>query len=190
MTDLLSNFTSLSKKQLAELDGTCGWSLSALELAEVQRQFRGMGRQPSRGELETIAQTWSEHCKHKTFSGPVAFRAGGRVKKYKNLFKETIVRATRKLNKKWCLSVFTDNAGIVQFGKSGKWDWLSRPKPITIPVRSSLTAAPRPGLAGLSAISWAWAWALSLCLIPTVFVSATPTVKRSCPEIRIRPSAS
>ncbi|OIO00408.1 MAG: phosphoribosylformylglycinamidine synthase subunit PurL [Elusimicrobia bacterium CG_4_10_14_0_2_um_filter_56_8] len=121
MTDLLSNFTSLSKKQLAELDGTCGWSLSALELAEVQRQFRGMGRQPSRGELETIAQTWSEHCKHKTFSGPVAFRAGGRVKKYKNLFKETIVRATRKLNKKWCLSVFTDNAGIVQFGKSGKW---------------------------------------------------------------------
>jgi len=121
MPDTLTNFLSLNEKQLAALDKTYGWSLSVLELKEAQRQFKEMGRQPSRGELETIAQTWSEHCKHKTFSGPVVFRSGGKVKKYKNLFKETIVRATRTLNKKWCLSVFTDNAGIVAFGKSGKW---------------------------------------------------------------------
>ena len=121
MTDNLLNFISLNTKQLVELDRIYGWSLSALELAEVQRQFGKAGRQPSRGELETIAQTWSEHCKHKTFSGPVRFKSGGKVKRYKNLFKETIVKATRKLNKKWCLSVFTDNAGIVEFGKGGKW---------------------------------------------------------------------
>ncbi len=121
MQNPLSNFTSLTEKQLAELDRTCGWSLNAAELAEVQRQFKKMGRQPSRGELETIAQTWSEHCKHKTFSGPVSFKSGGKVKKYKNLFKETIVKATKTLNRKWCLSVFTDNAGIVEFGKNGKW---------------------------------------------------------------------
>ena len=121
MTDPLVNFTSLNTKQLIELDRTYGWSLNALELAEVQRQFGRRGRQPSRGELETIAQTWSEHCKHKTFSGPVAFRSGGKVRKYKNLFKETIVKATKTLNRKWCLSVFTDNAGIVEFGKNGKW---------------------------------------------------------------------
>ncbi|HNW42925.1 MAG TPA: phosphoribosylformylglycinamidine synthase subunit PurL [Elusimicrobiales bacterium] len=120
MNDILS-FNSLTGKELEALDKACGWSLNALELAEVQRQFRKMGRQPARGELETLAQTWSEHCKHKTFSGPVAFRSGGKVKKYKNLFKETIVKATRQLNKKWCLSVFTDNAGIVEFGSKGKW---------------------------------------------------------------------
>jgi len=117
----LSNFNSLTPKELEAMDRAAGWSLSALELAEAQRQFRRMGRQPARGELETIAQTWSEHCKHKTFSGPVLYRDGKRTKKYKNLFKETIVKATRTLNKKWCLSVFTDNAGIVEFGKSGKW---------------------------------------------------------------------
>lgn len=117
----MENFNSLSAAELAELDRACGWSLNADELAEVQRQFRTMGRQPRRGELETIAQTWSEHCKHKTFSGPVAYRAGGKVKRYKNLFKETIVKATRTLNKKWCLSVFTDNAGIVEFGEGGRW---------------------------------------------------------------------
>ncbi len=121
MPNPLSNFTSLKEKELLELDRACGWSLSALELAEAQRQFKKMGRQPSRGELETIAQTWSEHCKHKTFSGPVSFSSGGKVKKYKNLFKETIVKATKTLNRKWCLSVFTDNAGIVEFGRSGKW---------------------------------------------------------------------
>ncbi|PKM97021.1 MAG: phosphoribosylformylglycinamidine synthase subunit PurL [Elusimicrobia bacterium HGW-Elusimicrobia-3] len=121
MNDLLLKFNTLSKNQLRRLDRACGWSLNADELAEAQRQFRRMGRAPARGELETIAQTWSEHCKHKTFSGPVTFRDGGKVKKYKNLFKETIVRATKTLNKKWCLSVFTDNAGIVEFGHSGKW---------------------------------------------------------------------
>jgi phosphoribosylformylglycinamidine synthase len=121
MSDMMRNFNSLSVEKLCELDRACGWSLSALELAEAQRHFRKMGRQPSRGELETIAQTWSEHCKHKTFSGPVVFRDGGKVRRYRSLFKETIVKATRKLNRKWCLSVFTDNAGIVEFGKGGKW---------------------------------------------------------------------
>ena len=117
----MEKFNSLNAKELAALDKACGWSLNAEELAEAQRQFRRMGRQPARGELETIAQTWSEHCKHKTFSGPVAFRDGAKTKKYRNLFKETIVKATRTLNRKWCLSVFTDNAGIVEFGKGGKW---------------------------------------------------------------------
>ncbi len=121
MTDPMLNFTTLNAKQLAELDSACGWSLNALELAEARRYFKKAGREPARGELETLAQTWSEHCKHKTFSGPVSFKAGGKTKKYKNLFKETIVKATRTLNKKWCLSVFTDNAGIVEFGDKGKW---------------------------------------------------------------------
>ena len=121
MKDKLENFNSLKPAELAALDRAAGWSLNAEELAEVQRQFRRMGRRPSRGELETIAQTWSEHCKHKTFSGPVAYRDGKRVRRYKNLFKETIVKATRTLDRKWCLSVFTDNAGIVEFGKDGKW---------------------------------------------------------------------
>ena len=121
MENPILKFNSLNARELEDLDLACGWSLNAMELAEVQRQFKKKNRQPERGELETIAQTWSEHCKHKTFSGPVAYRYGGEVKKYKNLFKETIVKATRDLDRKWCLSVFTDNAGIVEFGKSGKW---------------------------------------------------------------------
>ena len=121
MKKLLSKFTTLNSKQLAALDKEYGWSLNLLELETAQRYFKKLRREPTRGELETIAQTWSEHCKHKTFSGPVKFRSGRKVKLYKNLFKETIVKATRQLDKKWCLSVFEDNAGVVEFGTNGKW---------------------------------------------------------------------
>ncbi|MBI4802668.1 MAG: phosphoribosylformylglycinamidine synthase subunit PurL [Elusimicrobia bacterium] len=118
---LLKKFTKLSPKELVQLDKACGWSLNAAELTAAQACFRRIRREPVRGELETIAQTWSEHCKHKTFSGPVRFRSKGKTKRYKNLFKETIVKATKALNKPWCLSVFKDNAGIVEFGKNKKW---------------------------------------------------------------------
>ena len=120
----------------------------------MQRQFKKMRRQPSRGELETIAQTWSEHCKHKTFSGPVSFKPGGKVKKYKNLFKETIVKATRTLNRKWCLSVFTDNAGIVEFGKGGKWGLAFKAETHNHPCAVEPYGGPRPGWAGSYGRSW------------------------------------
>ncbi len=121
MEELFSRFTSLNEKELVRLDKAFGWSLSAAELVQARDYFRKAGREPFRGELESLAQTWSEHCKHKTFSGPVRFRSGRKVKKYRNLFKETIVRATRELDRSWCLSVFKDNAGIVEFGSDGKW---------------------------------------------------------------------
>jgi len=112
---LLNKFTKLSAGELRALDKACGWSLNSAELLEAQAHFRKSGREPARGELETLAQTWSEHCKHKTFSGPVRFRHGGKTKRYRNLFKETIVKATKTLNKPWCLSVFKDNAGVIDF---------------------------------------------------------------------------
>jgi phosphoribosylformylglycinamidine synthase len=121
MKDLFSKFTSLGEKELVRLDKAYGWSLSAAELIQARDYFLRAGREPFRGELESLAQTWSEHCKHKTFSGPVRFRSGKKTRKYRNLFRETIVRATRELNRSWCLSVFKDNAGIVEFGKNKKW---------------------------------------------------------------------
>ncbi|MCK5451563.1 MAG: phosphoribosylformylglycinamidine synthase subunit PurL, partial [Candidatus Omnitrophica bacterium] len=50
-------------------------------------------------------------CKHKTMMGAVTYNN----KKYKNLLKETIMKVTRQLNRPWCVSVFTDNAGIIKF---------------------------------------------------------------------------
>src|SRR5258705_10200606 len=77
----------------------------------VQEHFRAEGREPTDIELETIAQTWSEHCKHKTLTGLVEYE--GQV--HDNLLKSTIARATRELDRPFCKSVFVDNAGVVAF---------------------------------------------------------------------------
>jgi len=115
------NFLTLSPAELFGFSKKYGWSLNRQEMELARSHFKKLRRAPLRGELETIAQTWSEHCKHKTFSGPVKFSCCGKTEHINNLFKETIVKATTELNKKWCLSVFADNAGVLEFGKSGKW---------------------------------------------------------------------
>lgn len=110
---------NLSDKQLIELSKKNTLSLSLVEMKEVQKYFKYAKRNPTDVELETIAQTWSEHCKHKTLTGNIEYveetSKGKKVKKYSNLLKETIFRATVELNKKWCISVFKDNAGVIDF---------------------------------------------------------------------------
>jgi len=97
--------------RLAALSREGGLSLSLLEMRAIQAHYRGLQREPSACELETLAQTWSEHCKHKTFAGVVEID-GVRID---NLLKQTIKAATVELDKPWCVSVFHDNAGIIEF---------------------------------------------------------------------------
>lgn len=117
----LARFNSLPLKELRALSLGARWSFNDQELAAVQGYFKAAGRQPTRGEIETLAQTWSEHCKHKTFTGPIRYTEGKKTRLIKSLFEETIVKATQSTMKPWCLSVFKDNAGIVSFGKNGRW---------------------------------------------------------------------
>ena len=120
------NLRELSQTQLAKLSREGHLFLSMAEMKAIQDYFRNQGREPTDIELETLAQTWSEHCVHKTLKSAVDVevrdesgkRVGGR--KYSNLIKETIFACTMELMKRgggepFCLSVFTDNAGVVAF---------------------------------------------------------------------------
>jgi phosphoribosylformylglycinamidine synthase len=95
--------------------------LSLEEMKTIQKYFKNLGRNPTDCELETIAQTWSEHCKHKTFRGKVEYTEfddqgnSTRKLKFENLLKETIMRVTEELNNPWCVSVFKDNSGVIEF---------------------------------------------------------------------------
>ncbi len=90
--------------------------LNRTEMQAIQEYFRAKGREPRDVELEMIAQTWSEHCVHKTFRSDVRMTdAAGRVEEIPNLLKSTIFGATRELAKPWCLNVFEDNAGVIEF---------------------------------------------------------------------------
>ncbi len=90
-----------------------GWrlSLNLAEMKTIQKHYASEGRNPTDIELNTIAQTWSEHCYHKTFKIPVKVDA----ERINGLLKTYIMRATKELNKSWCISTFVDNAGIVEF---------------------------------------------------------------------------
>ncbi|MBN1526840.1 MAG: phosphoribosylformylglycinamidine synthase subunit PurS, partial [Candidatus Omnitrophica bacterium] len=85
--------------------------LSLDEMRTIKAYFRKRGRNPTDCELETIAQTWSEHCKHKTFRGLIEYQ--GKV--IDNLLKNTVMKVTKELDKRWCVSVFKDNSGIIRF---------------------------------------------------------------------------
>jgi phosphoribosylformylglycinamidine synthase II len=117
----------LDDQALLTLSQEGALSLNLIEMHAVREHYRGLGREPSACELETIAQTWSEHCKHKTFAGTVEFAADGDFegageRRYENLLKETIKHVTDTLDKPWCVSVFHDNAGIVEFDAERGWD--------------------------------------------------------------------
>jgi phosphoribosylformylglycinamidine synthase II len=103
-------------------------SLSTDEMQVIQKHFTRLGREPTDLELEILAQTWSEHCVHKTlkgivtYTGPVppgwedyAGEAGDLV--IDNLLAHTVTRATRDLARPWCVSVFEDGAGVIEFDR-------------------------------------------------------------------------
>jgi phosphoribosylformylglycinamidine synthase len=101
-------------QELMEVSSEQGLGLSLGEMRQVQAYFKAQGRNPTDVELQTIGQTWSEHCYHKTFKGKIRFEDGREIE---SLFKTYLVKATREIAPKWCISVFEDNAGIVSFDK-------------------------------------------------------------------------
>lgn len=97
--------------------------LSLVEMQTIQAQFRSLGRDPTDVELETLAQTWSEHCSHKTLAGRIRYQDPQGKRHFQNMLKETIFAATQKIRSDagesdWCVSVFEDNAGVIRFDEN------------------------------------------------------------------------
>ena len=114
--------------------------LSLAEMRAIQGEYERLEREPTAIELETLAQTWSEHCVHKTLKSTITYRPGegrsldndpidwtnrpghtlnpdGSVT-IDNLLKSTVAAATFELIEEgldWTLSVFVDNAGVIAF---------------------------------------------------------------------------
>lgn len=101
----------LSDSELENLSRDRFLSLNLEEMKTLQEYYRNLGRNTTDVELETFAQTWSEHCVHKTFRGIIDFNG----EKIDNLLKQTIIKATREIDHEMCVSVFVDNAGVFRF---------------------------------------------------------------------------
>ncbi|PIR84014.1 phosphoribosylformylglycinamidine synthase subunit PurL [Candidatus Kaiserbacteria bacterium CG10_big_fil_rev_8_21_14_0_10_51_14] len=88
-------------------------SLSLRALKTVRDHFQKLGRNPTDVELESLAQTWSEHCKHTIFADPMDEIKDG-------IYRHYIKGATEKIRKQkgkkdFCVSVFKDNSGAITF---------------------------------------------------------------------------
>ncbi len=126
----------LGDPALTKLSREAHLFLSLEEMRAIQAEYERRGRDPTDIELETLAQTWSEHCVHKTLKSTIrltgdvsddvinwrnrpghTINADGSIT-INNLLKSTVAAATFELIDEgidWTLSVFKDNAGVVAF---------------------------------------------------------------------------
>jgi phosphoribosylformylglycinamidine synthase II len=111
----------MTDEQLLELSRSGLLALNLDEMRAIQHYYRTQGREPTDVELETLAQTWSEHCSHKTFKATIEYREvdseGNEVARetIAGLLKRYIMRATEEVRPGWLVSAFSDNAGIIRF---------------------------------------------------------------------------
>ncbi|MBN1316830.1 MAG: phosphoribosylformylglycinamidine synthase subunit PurS, partial [Anaerolineales bacterium] len=104
--------------------------LSPEEMRTIRGEFQKLGRDPTDVELETLAQTWSEHCQHKAFKARIHYsNRGGTPRVLPNgstlaqdgdeeihgLLDSYLRAATEQLNRPWVRSAFVDNAGIIDY---------------------------------------------------------------------------
>ena len=111
-------------------------ALSLKEMKEIQAYARsgevrearaavGLGVDLTDVELEALAQTWSEHCKHKIFNARIRYtEEQGETREIDSLFDTYIRHSTEEIRARlgprdWCVSVFKDNAGVIRFND----DW-------------------------------------------------------------------
>lgn len=135
---------NVSDKKLMEISAERVLALNLNEMKKIslyyknekileERKKYGLSGKPTDVELEAIAQTWSEHCKHKIFNAEIHYTENGKTEKIDSLFKTYIFRATEEIRKKlgekvgkkdYLVSVFSDNAGIIKF--NDKWNFVMK----------------------------------------------------------------
>ena len=74
--------------QLMEISRDWQLSLTLVEMQTIQQHYTQLARNPTDAELETIAQTWSEHCSHKTLAGRVSYTDENGTRQFDNMLKE------------------------------------------------------------------------------------------------------
>lgn len=131
------DLAKLSDQELLELSKKRLLALNLEEMKAIQAYFQredfikireahGLTREITDVELESLAQTWSEHCKHKIFNAKITYRdlEKGQSLEIDSLFKSYIKKATEEIRRAkgerdFCLSVFVDNAGVIKL--DDKW---------------------------------------------------------------------
>ncbi len=124
---------SMAIDELMKMNRERTWALSREELLVIKdyyadpavvaaRRKVGLDGAPTDVEIEALAQTWSEHCKHKIFNALIEYEEDGSVEVIDSVFQTYVKGSTDEIRRKkgkqdFCLSVFKDNAGVIKFNR-------------------------------------------------------------------------
>ena len=112
----LSDFNSI---ELEKLSTDLQLGLSTEDMLKIQEHYRIVDEIPTRIVLETLGQSWSEHCKHRIFNAAIDEIEEGVYKAHiKKATEEISAKYEEKHGKPFCFSVFKDNAGAVEFNEN------------------------------------------------------------------------
>ncbi|HEX8960796.1 MAG TPA: phosphoribosylformylglycinamidine synthase subunit PurS [Geobacteraceae bacterium] len=193
---------NLSDEELMRIsrDGVLALTLDEMRIIQAhyrdpqvieERRRMGLGDKPTDVELECLAQTWSEHCKHKIFSGTVQYEdEQGNRQEIKSLFKSFIQRTTRDVREKlaekdFCLSVFKDNAGVIKFNDD--WSLVFKVETHNSPSALDPYGGALTGIVGVNRDPFGTGKGARLIFNTDVFCFADPFYEKALPPRLLHP---
>jgi phosphoribosylformylglycinamidine synthase len=177
------------------------WALSREELLVIKDYFRkddvvreraaaGLPREATDVELEVLAQTWSEHCKHKIFNAIIDYSEDGSHSTIDSLFKTCIAGSTNTIReslgkKDFCLSVFKDNSGIIEFNK--KYSLAYKVETHNTPSALDPYGGALTGIVGVNRDPFGSGKGARLLFNTDIFCFAAPDYKKATPPRLLHP---
>ena len=195
------NLTQLDAETLLKISQE---KLLALNLEEMQtiakyfadpavvraRRKMGLDENTTDVELECLAQTWSEHCKHKIFNSKIDYFDGKTKKTINSLFKTYIKGSTARIRKAkgkkdFCLSVFVDNAGVIKFNNG--YNLVFKVETHNSPAALDPYGAALTGIVGVNRDPFGTGLGAKLIFNTDVFCFASPYHKKKLPPRILHP---
>ncbi|MBW6484579.1 MAG: phosphoribosylformylglycinamidine synthase [Syntrophobacterales bacterium] len=193
---------NISDSELAKLSQERLLALSLEEMKIIQRHLQdetfvarrealGLSGKITDAELECLAQTWSEHCKHKIFNAKIIYDDGsGAPREINSLFNTCIKGSTNEIRKRmgandWCLSVFSDNAGIIRFNDD--WNLVFKVETHNSPSALDPYGGALTGIVGVNRDPFGAGRGAKLIFNTDVFCFAPPEYEKPLPARILHP---
>jgi phosphoribosylformylglycinamidine synthase len=187
--------------ELVRINRERTWALSREELLRIQSYFldpalqgerkgAGLGEGATDVELEVLAQTWSEHCKHKIFNASIEYEENGTTTVIDSLFDTYVKGSTNRIRealgtRDFCLSVFKDNAGIIKFNR--RWDLAYKVETHNTPSALDPYGGALTGIVGVNRDPFGSGKGAKLIFNTDIFCFASPEYKGEIPPRLLHP---
>ncbi len=199
----VETFDFLSVDALMELSRQRTLALNAQEAETILNYFaqpavrqrrvaEGISEQPTDVELEVLAQTWSEHCKHKIFNASVTYTdtTSGETEQIHSLYKTYVKASTAKIREAmgendWCISVFSDNAGVIRFNDD--WNVAMKVETHNSPSALDPYGGALTGIVGVNRDIIGTGMGAQMVFNTDVFCFASPFYDKPIPEKLMHP---